>query len=761
MKIEPLEPRIAPATLVGRVLTFQDIDGDRVTVTFSKGAPIPGMFRFDTGSVDGDNSMRQQLQAINIFGGLGLEDTNISTAVKKAPAGDGLVNIGLIWTNNNPTDLGKIVIKGDLGALRGGDGDAATGPGLASLNVRSMGIYGLATQGGSGNLGVFVSGAIGTVTIAGDLTGASISAQDSTTPSAGDMGRVIIGGSVIATDTSAGLSSAGDVTSVKIGGDLIGGSSGGFAAISFGGKIGSLQIGGSVIGNSSSFVQSVKAGEIGAVKIGGDLRAGIGGGSAGITSLGKIGSITIGGSLIGGPNTQFVTGQIIANGDIGTVKIGRDVIGGDGTGSGTIQGRGDVSSISIGGSLIGGAGAESGKIDVWGKLTSLSIGGSILGGAGSQATVIENGIPHEGQVFALGEIGSVKVGRDVTGGAGSASGEIRSHAKLVSVSIGGSLIGGTGAASGQLAADSMGAVSIGGNVVGGPSAYTGFIVSTGALAKIAIGGSLSGGSASNSGQIFVGGDLGAVKIGRDLIGGSITGTQGTLDSTGYIQASRIGSVFIGGSIFAGVDKSTVGELTHNASIRAQHDIGAVTVKGSLVGNEASEGLAAVVISARGQEVLAPGATSDLAIKSVSIGRNVSLAKILAGFAPGDADEVGSNGNASIGAVKVGGDWSGSSVSAGINAGVAGFGVRGFGINPTVIDNPPGAAADALVARIASITIKGTVTGAPSFFFQTGFVAQQIGAFKAGAFTAPLTAAATPDAPIYLAPLTLNVSLLEV
>jgi hypothetical protein len=206
-----------------------------------------------------------------------------------------------------------------------------------------------------------------------------------------------------------------------------------------------------------------------------------------------------------------------------------------------------------------------------------------------------------------------------------------------------------------------------------------------------------------------------------------------------------------------VDTSIGGDLTHNASIRARHDIGAITVKGSPVGSDASGGLTAVLISARGQEALAPGATSDLAIKSVSIGRNVYLAKILAGFDLHDADEAGSNGNASIGAVNVGRDWSASSISAGINAGDAGYGIRGFGVNPTVINNP----ADAIVARIASISIKGIVTGSTSFTYQTGFVAQQIGAFKAGAFTAPLTAAATLDAPIFLAPRTLNVSLIEV
>jgi hypothetical protein len=62
MNIEPLEPRIAPATLTGHVLTYTDVDGDKVVIGFSKGMLTDAMFTFDTGSVDGDNSVRQQLQ---------------------------------------------------------------------------------------------------------------------------------------------------------------------------------------------------------------------------------------------------------------------------------------------------------------------------------------------------------------------------------------------------------------------------------------------------------------------------------------------------------------------------------------------------------------------------------------------------------------------------------------------------------------------------------------------------------------------------
>ena len=40
--IEPLEARIAPAALVGNVLTYTDIDGDLVKVTFTHAAMARG-----------------------------------------------------------------------------------------------------------------------------------------------------------------------------------------------------------------------------------------------------------------------------------------------------------------------------------------------------------------------------------------------------------------------------------------------------------------------------------------------------------------------------------------------------------------------------------------------------------------------------------------------------------------------------------------------------------------------------------------------
>ena len=55
----------------------------------------------------------------------------------------------------------------------------------------------------------------------------------------------------------------------------------------------------------------------------------------------------------------------------------------------------------------------------------------------------------------------------------------------------------------------------------------------------------------------------------------------------------------------------------------------------------------------------------------------------------------------------------------------------------------------LISRIASITIGGTVAGDVRPEDHFGFVARQIGSFKAGAFVPTLTAA--KDAPIELSP----------
>jgi hypothetical protein len=736
MNIEPLECRVAPAS----VLTFTDVDGDKVKVIASSGdLNASGVATF------ANVGAGQQLQSLNLADP-SFAHANISTIVIKSATGDGLVNIGSITALS--LDLGKVMIKGDLGHITCGDRNAETGPGLKLLNVRSIGVQGTATQTAGGHLFSTIDGALGTLKVSGDIVGASFGATNHADLSDGKINRIFVGGSVIGE-----FFSNGDMTSVVIRGDFTG-------SIGCGGLLASLKVGGSLLGGDE-FVAGISANEIGSVKIGRDIRGGAAVASGTVVSLGKIRSLRVGGSVIGGSgdtdyhlNTTPVIGQIVALGDIGTIKIDHDLIGTSGKGTGTIQSLGDISSIVIGGSLVAGPSDESAKIDSGGEISSLRIAGSIFGGSGNQNTFAdENAVVHEGQVFAVGTIGTVKVGRDVVGGSGIASAEIRSKVDLGSVTIGGSLIGHSGLGCAQLTSGAdMGAVKIGGDMVGGSSQASGLIISEGDLASLTIGGSLLGGSAYLTGEILAFGDIGPLKIGGDLRGGSIIGTAPDLDRSGYVEGRRIASVTIGGSMIAGIDNSNAGRLLHNASISAADDIGAITVGGSLVGNVTENGLSRIVISARGQKTVTPGATSDIAIKSLTIRGSVQLAAILAGFGPGDPDYAGSNGNASIGAVTVGHDWIASSITAGVQDG----GGVGFGTVGDAIINNGG---DSIIARIANILIKGIVSGSAGGSDHFGFTAQQIGSFKCLGFTATLTSAT--DSPIELSPVTGDVTIREV
>src|SRR5262245_55818849 len=71
LRVEPLEGRVAPATLVSPTrVTYQDVDGDAVTVTVSRPVLTLGnvntVFTFGAGGVSGDNSTPQQLRSINL-----------------------------------------------------------------------------------------------------------------------------------------------------------------------------------------------------------------------------------------------------------------------------------------------------------------------------------------------------------------------------------------------------------------------------------------------------------------------------------------------------------------------------------------------------------------------------------------------------------------------------------------------------------------------------------------------------------------------
>src|SRR4030095_8634878 len=183
MTPEPLEARIAPATLMNpRTVTFTDVDGDTAVVKITRGTfDLATDFEFqDMGGG------REQLTFLNLsateFAG-----AQVKVAITKRGAeGDGLVNVGYI--NANTIDLASISVLGDLGRIEAGDATAST-PALGTLKVRSLGLYGTATQSAGGTLSSLINGDLGKLVVTTDIRGAALTVG-------GRLGSVAIRGTV-------------------------------------------------------------------------------------------------------------------------------------------------------------------------------------------------------------------------------------------------------------------------------------------------------------------------------------------------------------------------------------------------------------------------------------------------------------------------------------------------------------------------------------------------------------------------------------
>ncbi|MEQ1858965.1 MAG: DUF4394 domain-containing protein [Chthoniobacteraceae bacterium] len=406
---------------------------------------------------------------------------------------------------------------------------------------------------------------------------------------------------------------------------------------------------------------------------------------------GKIGSVQIGGSIIGGTATS--SGRIAASDDIGTVKIGRDLVGGSGALTGTLFSGGDVRSLSVGGSLLGGSGSATANVTISGNL------------------------------------GSLKIGRDVQGGSGANSGLVQVTGKILAATIGGDMQG-----------SAFGSAKISGSL---------------GIDRLTLGGSLRGGAGDESGKIeSTGGALGTIKIGGNLEGGSLAGSAASgLSRSGGIFGQHIGSVLIGGSMLAGRDDSAGFSIDRSGAIIATDAIGSVTIRGDLAGRTGTSGTTAAVIAARGQAFPFPaGATTDMAIKSLTVGGRVERANILAGY---DDTLTATNADAQIGKVTVAGDWIASNLVAGIQDDAGAAFNAFFGDRDDEVIAGGNAA---LVSRIGAIVIKGQVSGSAFGSDSFGFAAQQIGAFTVGKAKLPLTA--NTDPAFRLALPTLDVSVQE-
>lgn len=381
--IEGLEARIAPASLT---LTYTDIDGDQVKIIASKPGPTaPPLTLDDLTFTDGDPD--GQLAKLNLTDPA-FDGASIVFKVSKKGDGDGFAHVGFV--DATEIDLKKLVVRGDLGKIRAGvfddDGDR-----LELLSIRSMGEFGLTTQGGEGDLQSVISGGFDRLKIAGDFKSFLLA----TTLREG-ISSISVGGDVAGT-----INCFAEIRSVHIHGDLSGSVAGQ--------EVKRVQIDGDVHGRISS------SNSIISTRIKGDLTGEVRGAS--------LGGVRVDGNVVG--HEEEFSGTIRAVDHVKRIWIGGDLVGGNLTGSESLThtgaiSAGSISSVVIRGSLIAGVDSGEGKLELSGgiyalfDIGSVQIGDSIIGNETHPALIIAEygGVPPDDGGAAI-SIGKVSVRNNV------------------------------------------------------------------------------------------------------------------------------------------------------------------------------------------------------------------------------------------------------------------------------------------------------------------------------------------------------------
>src|SRR5438105_317730 len=142
MNIELLEDRITPnmstlSIVDAHTATFNDVDGDRVTVKVSTGRLTSAVM------IGGRLGVGDQLQSLDLTAPE-FQNANVSIVATRDPVkgGDGLVNVG--YLNAKGRDLGTVLVDGDVARIDAGD-QASPANACQSLTVQSLGRYGTTT----------------------------------------------------------------------------------------------------------------------------------------------------------------------------------------------------------------------------------------------------------------------------------------------------------------------------------------------------------------------------------------------------------------------------------------------------------------------------------------------------------------------------------------------------------------------------------------------------------------------------------------
>ena len=673
--IEPLEARIAPASLI-----FLDVDGDSVTIKVSKGPALVVGTNVTLSS--GDVATPAVLQKLTLtdptFSG-----ASVTFTVKKAVGGDGLVNVGFLDAGG--VDLGAVTVPGDLGRIAAGDVVTANDPGLTSLKVRSMGALGTLTQAGLGTLASTITGAIGRLEVTRDFIEAQLETSDPINSNA-TIGTLIIGGDLVGGPLLKSGSIVADdgVGSVTIRGKIIGGAGKQSGEVRIGGALGSATLGGIVGGDGERSGRFEYHGAKAKVLIKGGVLGGSGEDSGALECEGATGTVTVTGAIVGGTGVQsgrldfdsfkqITVGSITGTeqdssgsvtGDDGSITERGNVVGGGNFNSGNIDGN-NLAAVTIGGNLEGSlaVSGRTAKIDIRGSVAggdisadslgvlkvagnfgsgdafsdsmffdtadTILIGGSIIGGGNQSGRItatgrigelnvrgsIVGGEADSGNVSAAA-IGKLTIGHDLKGGGGDGTGKVEVTGFLESVKIGGSIVGNGGVNSGSVSANVIGTMTVGGDVVGGLGSGSGDVLGLLAIKSIRVGGSLIGGRGPDTGQIHAGTAITALTILGDVRGSGFA-------NTGKISANFLGPIVIGGDLIGG-DFAAANGVADSGMIDAG-TIDSVTLRGSLVaGFKSGAGAAAGASGA-----IIAGTLGPLVIGGSILGNDSNAALIIA------------------------------------------------------------------------------------------------------------------------------------
>jgi len=716
--IEPLEDRIAPATIINPyTVTFQDTDGDSAIVTISKplfknptAAGKILVFTTNDGSTEAftGNGVGESLSTINLLGRTDAQDMSISVKViPQVGVGNGQVNVGAIEAANftvanqvtQNIDLGNITIQGDLGFITAGDNFAT--PAMKTLTVQSM---------STGNTSE-VLGPIVKLNVLGNF----------------NSNLAVIGYQF------------GTIDTINIGGSLSPDSNGDAdtGLIQFTGHVGRATIGSITGGPNTNTGEllglSANLSKIGSLHVLGDITGGAGADSGRVYADTSIGSVTVDGAILGGGGQD--SGEV--SGSLGTVKIAGGVTGGSGVNSGSILGQflnatsktiaAPIGSLTIGGDVTGGSGVSSG--DIAGILGTVIIKGNLTGGSGVSSGAILSQVTLPAGTMSPAPMGTLVIAKNLTGGsAGTAAytgspatpavpgdSGIVSALSARSITIGGSLIGGTpGTAtnsnhtltqtadtSGAILVNSVTSLTIGANIVGGDGPNSGIIEAqngASAYGSIIVNGAVTGGAGDKTGSIFVN----AVK--SLSIGASLTGGAG--DDSGAIEPQSVSSTVAYGTVT--VRGNIVGAAGANSG-SIYLNVGSSALKGTLGNFHLGGSLIGGSNATRSGEVFAFSSLGPAFIGGSIIGGTGDNSGVLGTTGPLSATVVMGNltGGQSInsasavtdsGLIQGGGivslDIKGS-VTSGVNAG-AGTLANCGSIRSTI--------------DIASLTIGGSVTG---------------------------------------------------